>query len=65
MTVSPAVAVVCSPLTVKVALPETIVNRSSWFGWMCSVIRPPGTLRQVKRTSSPLLSSATVVYSIH
>ena len=49
----------------KVASPETMVNRSSWFGWMCSEITPPGMLRQVKRTSWPSLSSATVVYSIH
>jgi hypothetical protein len=26
---------------------------------------PPGTLRQLKRTSSPPLSSSVVVYSIH
>ena len=32
---------------------------------MCSVITPPGTLRQVKRTSCPWLSSAMAVYSIH
>jgi hypothetical protein len=34
-------------------------------GWMFSVITPPGTLRQLKRTSCPWLSSAMAVYSIH
>jgi hypothetical protein len=34
-------------------------------GWMCSVITPPGTLRQVKRTSCPWLSSARAVQVIH
>ncbi len=63
--VSPAVAVIGFPLRVKAASPETMVNRSSWWGWTCSEITPPGMLRQVKRTNSPLLSSATVVYSIH
>ena len=63
--VSPAVAVIGFPSRVKVASPETMVNRSSWWGWTCSEITPPGMLRQVKRTNSPLLSSATVVYSIH
>src|SRR5262249_48136195 len=33
--------------------------------WMCSVITPPGTLRQLKRTSCPPVSSATAVNSIH
>jgi hypothetical protein len=42
-----------------------MVNRSSWWGWTCSVITPPGTLRQLKRTSCPWLSSAIAVYSIH
>ena len=32
---------------------------------VCSVITPPGTLRQLKRTSWPWLSSAMAVYSIH
>src|ERR1700685_376960 len=32
---------------------------------MCSVISPPGTLRQLNRTSCPSLSSATAVNSIH
>jgi len=32
---------------------------------MCSVMTPPGTLRQLKRTSCPSLSSAMAVYSIH
>ena len=39
-----------------------MVKRSSWCGWTCSVMVPPGTLRQLKRTTSPLLSSATSVY---
>ena len=39
-----------------------MVKRSSWWGWMCSVMTPPGTLRQLKRTSWPWLSSATAVY---
>jgi hypothetical protein len=32
---------------------------------MCSVMVPPGTLRQLKRTSASPLSSPVVVYSIH
>src|SRR5579863_1352976 len=32
---------------------------------MCSVITPPGTLRQLNRSSCPSLSSATAVNSIH
>ena len=32
---------------------------------MCSVITPPGTLRQLKRTSCPSLSAAMAVYSTH
>ena len=32
---------------------------------MCSVITPPGMLRQWKRTSCPSLSSAMTVYWIH
>jgi hypothetical protein len=42
-----------------------MVKRSSWPGWMCSVTVPPGTLRQLKRRSSPPLSSAVAVNSIH
>jgi hypothetical protein len=30
-------------------------------GWTCSVITPPGALRQLKRTSSPLVVSAVAV----
>ncbi len=41
------------------------MKRSSWRGWTCSVITPPGTLRQLNRTSCPSLSSATAVNSIH
>src|SRR5580692_2396872 len=63
--VSPAPATRCSPLRVKWASPARMVNRSSWPGWICSVITPPGTLRQLKRTSCPWLSSAMAVYSIH
>ena len=51
----------CSPLRVKWASPARMVKRSSWRGWMCSVITPPGTLRQLKRTSCPSLSSAMAV----
>jgi hypothetical protein len=38
-----------------------MVKRSSWRGWMCSVMTPPGMLRQLKRTSCPWLSAAMAV----
>ena len=60
-TVSPAPATSSAPLRVKWAWPAKMVKRSSWRGWTCSVITPPGTLRQVKRTSCPSLSSARAV----
>jgi hypothetical protein len=41
-----------APLTVKCASPAAIMKRSSWWGWRCSVIAPPGMLRQLKRTRS-------------
>src|ERR1022692_214074 len=63
--VSPALAMSSSPSRVKRASPEVMMKRSSWRGWMCSVISPPGMLRQLKRTSCPSLSSATAVNSIH
>jgi hypothetical protein len=36
----------------KCAWPAVMVKRSSWTGWMCSVISPPGLLCQLKRTTS-------------
>ena len=63
--VSPALAVSSSPSRVNMAWPEVMMKRSSWRGWMCSVIAPPGTLRHLNRTSCPSLSSATAVNSIH
>ncbi len=59
--VCPGPATCFSPSRVKWASPARIVKRSSWWGWTCSVITPPGTLRQVKRTSCPSLSSAMAV----
>src|ERR1700722_18347561 len=29
------------------ASPEVMMKRSFWPGWMCSVMSPPGTLRQL------------------
>src|ERR1035438_5258443 len=63
--VSPALAVSSSPSRVNRASPAVMMKRSSWRGWTCSVITPPGTLRQLNRTSCPSLSSATAVNSIH
>src|ERR1700733_1377704 len=65
MTVSPAWARCSLPSRVKRASPAVMMNRSSWPGCTCSLITPPGILRQVNRTSCPSLWPAVAVYWIH
>src|ERR1700677_3315340 len=60
-SVSPGPATRCSPATVKCASPTAIANRSSWWGCRCSVIDPPGALRQLNRTTSLAPSCAVAV----
>ena len=64
-SVSPGPATRCSPATVKCASPAVIMKRSSWWGCRCSVIDPPGTLRQLKRTTSSAPSCAVAVTLIY
>src|SRR5215469_8682421 len=61
ITVWPASAIMGSPFIVKCATPEVMMKRSSWCGWTCSLITPPGLLRQSKRANWPLVVSAVSV----